>query len=448
MNKMIMIVIGMISHFGIVAQAQEIQHVYPEVGKPMPDFVLRNIEYYPKKQASLADFKGKWLILDFWNKGCGSCVKSFPKVNGQMKEFGDRVQFMLVGYQDREKEIKPRFARLRDKMGLELPCAFDSSLCQLFDVYAAPFIIVIDDKGIVRGITMNVSSQNISDFLQGKNPLLYPSNYGPPGRLSEKVPFDNSKPFLVNGNGAADSEFVFRSVLSGWDPRKYKMAYPPERDGWNDKNIKDGRLQMLGVSLGQLYSVAYLGTWRQLTGYIGDTSYGKYYDQVVLKLKDTSLFTEDWRSGKNCYSYSQIMPADRYSKTKMLKTMQQDLKNYFGYEAKVEAMPCPYFKLVATDKAKIKLKTKGEPQSGEGEPYFSWIAKNVPVTMLLQQITAHIDQPPIILDETGIGGNIDITLHCFFKDLHEIKKALQENGLDLIPSTKPMNVLVITDGDY
>src|ERR1700737_2636278 len=69
-----------------------------EVGKPCPNFVLHNIEYFPKTQASLKDFKGKWLVLDFWNRYCASCVNSFPKTNDMQKEFYNNVQFIYVGY--------------------------------------------------------------------------------------------------------------------------------------------------------------------------------------------------------------------------------------------------------------------------------------------------------------------------------------------------------------
>jgi hypothetical protein len=65
----------------INAQGNDEAKCYPEVGKPCPDFTLHNIEYYSKKEASVKDFRGKWLILDFWNKGCGACIASFPKIN-------------------------------------------------------------------------------------------------------------------------------------------------------------------------------------------------------------------------------------------------------------------------------------------------------------------------------------------------------------------------------
>jgi hypothetical protein len=60
-------IVGVMS--GVNAQSTDTGYkCYPEVGKPCPDFTLNNVAYYSKKKVSLNDFKGKWLILDFWNK--------------------------------------------------------------------------------------------------------------------------------------------------------------------------------------------------------------------------------------------------------------------------------------------------------------------------------------------------------------------------------------------
>jgi len=52
----------------------------------------------------------------------------------------------------------------------------------------------------------------------------------------------------------------------------------------------------------------------------------------------------------------------------------------------------------------------------------------------------------IYLDETGISGNIDITLDCIMNDLDDLKRGLQVNGLDLVKGEKEMQVVVIQDG--
>src|SRR5688572_9535860 len=76
-------------------EADSIRH-YPEVGDANLEFALTNIRYFSKKEASLADFKGKWLIVDFWTRWCPACIASFPKVDELKKKFEGKVQFILV----------------------------------------------------------------------------------------------------------------------------------------------------------------------------------------------------------------------------------------------------------------------------------------------------------------------------------------------------------------
>lgn len=60
-------------------KSDSLQH--PEIGKPIPEFQLENIGNFKKSKMATADFKGRFVILDFWNKNCVSCVQSFPKLN-------------------------------------------------------------------------------------------------------------------------------------------------------------------------------------------------------------------------------------------------------------------------------------------------------------------------------------------------------------------------------
>jgi thiol-disulfide isomerase/thioredoxin len=45
------------------------------IGRPLPYFALKNLD---GKTVSLADLKGKVIVLDFWATWCVPCVKSFP----------------------------------------------------------------------------------------------------------------------------------------------------------------------------------------------------------------------------------------------------------------------------------------------------------------------------------------------------------------------------------
>lgn len=60
-----------------------------KVGEPMYDTVLIDLDGKPHH---LADFKGKYILLDFWSFGCGPCHASVP----EMKEISEKLRDSLV----------------------------------------------------------------------------------------------------------------------------------------------------------------------------------------------------------------------------------------------------------------------------------------------------------------------------------------------------------------
>ncbi|HMH21381.1 MAG TPA: TlpA disulfide reductase family protein [Puia sp.] len=427
----ILVIASLISN--IKAQINSKNSFLPEVGKSCPNFILRNIEYYPRKTGMLKDFRGKWLILDFWNKGCISCMESFPKISAVQKIFEGRVQFMMVGFQDKENEIGSMYNKLRQAENLEMPCAFDSALYNRFGIWGTPYIVIIDPNGIVRGITDHLTSKNLTDFLAGIRPVIPPAY-----RRNEErglFQYNASKPFLVNGNGGVDSNFLYRSLLSRWTFSTGINSLPSAIFPVNEY----GRFEVIKADLRMLYMYAYVGkfSWSFL-----DSLNGKFWMIPILEADDTSLFQSDWGTGQNLYCYSLSVAVSRIGRKYLMEVMQRELKNYFGFDIDIEVRRMPYWRLVATEEARIKLKSKGEP------PYYNgnstqWKATNCPISILLTRIANYYQGEPPFIDETDINSNIDITMNCIWTRLSDVKMALKLNGLDLVKGEREMKVLVI-----
>ena len=148
----------------------------------MPDFQLE-VQNYSKKNVSLSDFKGQWLILDFWNRYCGVCIKSFPKMDSLQRTFDGRLKIILSGYTGSkmsrqgsdDKMIREIYERNRLSNHLDLTVAFDSVLFDRYDIYATPYLIVVDPKGNVRAITTKVYKKDIEDMMAGRPVQLKPA---------------------------------------------------------------------------------------------------------------------------------------------------------------------------------------------------------------------------------------------------------------------------------
>lgn len=419
---------------------------FPEVGRTCPIYTLRNIKYYRLRQAGPSDFKGKWLVLDFWNKNCGSCVASFPRTDAMQKVFHGKVQFMLVALQDRQGQIEPMYDRFREKEQLDLPCAFDSGICNQWCISTCPHIIIIDPAGMVQGVTNHVDSGQMASFLRGDHPSLVNTYHSQCRDFDDPrdatVLFNPKKPFLMDGNGGNDSDFLYRSILSRWRPGQpgfdhEEIDYPAV-----DARYPKGYFQIMRLPLSNLYLYAYFGrnNWAP-----GDTAwYGKYLEEPIVEAPDSDLFHYDYGpTFKNLFCYSLIIPGDQGNGERLRQIMQRDLKNYFGFDASIETRRIHCWKLIATADARLKLRTNG----GQGDQYTSIIPRarfrlhNAHVQRLILAICGFVKGD--IFDETGIDSNIDITMDCV--NLDDMLQSLHANGLSLVPTEKDMKAIVIRD---
>ncbi len=67
-------------------------------GPPLPDLAF---ERFDGTQASLADYRGRPLVINFWASWCPSCVAEMSAAfRPAQQELGDRVQFLGLDTQD------------------------------------------------------------------------------------------------------------------------------------------------------------------------------------------------------------------------------------------------------------------------------------------------------------------------------------------------------------
>lgn len=68
-----------------------------KVGQPAPAFTLVDENGKP---VSLSDFKGKWVMLDFWGTWCGWCIKGIPQMKEEYDKAGDNVVYVSIACND------------------------------------------------------------------------------------------------------------------------------------------------------------------------------------------------------------------------------------------------------------------------------------------------------------------------------------------------------------
>ncbi|SIO53603.1 Peroxiredoxin [Chitinophaga niabensis] len=408
----------------------------PEIGKPMPDFTLDYITNYKTTKASLNDFKGKWLILDLWFKGCVVCIKSFPHVNELQEKFKDKVQFLLVGY-NANRVGGNSIVQVYDDFNKEkklknLVSAYDSIIIKKWNVWSFPCVFIINPEGTLVAITdgRDLTEEKMRQLIDRKSVLLYPKDRE---KFSAGINNMHPKP--------SDSLILFQSSLTKFTNQDFflqSIDYQLNSDIYIRKGYK-----VAGIPLNLFYNLAYFGKHHWIRG---DSLYEKVYRQPILNLKDTSLFIWSDRQLKGLYNYSLDVPKELATKEGLMKRMQGDLEGYFGYKVTVENRKMPIWKLTAKNYSHERLKTKGGPIVYKGEitgvtfGNFKW-------SQLPYLLDRYINEMSLVtlIDETGITGNVDLKIDALMSDIHQVKRELQKYGLDLVKEEREMKVLVISD---
>ncbi len=122
----------------------------PAALEPAPDFKLVKAG---GGEATLADYEGKILVLDFWATACGGCIKDMPNYQALYDGWDhDKVEYLGISI-DTRIEIIEGFV---ERKGLTLPMALADSETQtayLGDgVALIPQARVIDADGMMRAV--------------------------------------------------------------------------------------------------------------------------------------------------------------------------------------------------------------------------------------------------------------------------------------------------------
>ena len=99
---------------------------------------------------SLAQFKGKVVVVNFWASWCAECIKEHANLLKLQQAFGARSDFAMVGvaYQNKAEDARAFLVR----MGAAYPNIVDDkgSIGIDYGVYGVPETYVIDKQGIIR----------------------------------------------------------------------------------------------------------------------------------------------------------------------------------------------------------------------------------------------------------------------------------------------------------
>ena len=102
------------------------------------------------KKASLADFSGKFLILNFWATWCSPCLKEMPDLDQVYQSLGPENLTVLAVSMGESRERVRKFLKKRN---YSFPVMTDPEMeiTRLYGVRNIPITYLVDPSGVIIG---------------------------------------------------------------------------------------------------------------------------------------------------------------------------------------------------------------------------------------------------------------------------------------------------------
>ncbi len=148
------------------ADKQDIVEAPPEVnldtveiaiGKPTPDFTLKDLN---GEDVSLSDYKGQYVLINFWATWCGYCDMEMP----DLEKFDEENEDLVVLAVD----VKEKLSDVADyisKNGYDFKVVLDSEgkTANTYKVSGFPTSYFVDKEGLLLGVVpgmMDIEKMN------------------------------------------------------------------------------------------------------------------------------------------------------------------------------------------------------------------------------------------------------------------------------------------------
>lgn len=113
------------------------------INKPAPEWKLPAIA---GDTVSLKDYRGKYLLLNFWFIGCGPCRASIPILNELQTKFDD-TKLSILGVNCHSNDVEKIKAYCTNQ-GMEFPNVWKGdSISESYKINAAPIFYLINPAG-------------------------------------------------------------------------------------------------------------------------------------------------------------------------------------------------------------------------------------------------------------------------------------------------------------
>ena len=143
--------------------------VYPypkaELGKPCVDSDLFDVN---GKKHRLADFRGKYVLLDFWANYCGACIAAFPHIGKLQEQYADKLTVISISIDKMDTWKKSKYQKEITWHSLNDGGGNWGGIAGSYNIMAVPTYILIAPDGTyhARLTSADINNGKLEEYLK------------------------------------------------------------------------------------------------------------------------------------------------------------------------------------------------------------------------------------------------------------------------------------------
>jgi peroxiredoxin len=149
-------------------QQQPAKIAFPmQTGLDAPTFKLQDMK---NNWVSLADFRGRWVLLTFWGTWCLPCRKEVPVLNRLTQNYSPQLAVWALDVDDKRESLEQFIATNKVSYRVLIAGKSDDEVAKSYNVRGFPENVIVSPDGKVRYVEKAFSSASpLEDYVRKLN---------------------------------------------------------------------------------------------------------------------------------------------------------------------------------------------------------------------------------------------------------------------------------------